>query len=185
MIERSKFGSRFKGELEVNRGIREHTLIYSIWETELIRDGKCIDKAIVHNRCVDQGLNHILNVQFHAAAQIATWYILIFEDDYTPLAADTYQVPGFTECTAYTEAARQAFVESEATAKSLTNSANKAVFSINATKNIYGGALVSLVTIDDQAAGNFMYCAANFGEAKSVENGDTFKVTVTLSASDL
>jgi len=185
MIEKGSFGSDFKGELEVNRGINEHALIYSIWDTELIRDGKCIDTSRSHNRCVDQGLNHILNVQFHGAAQIDPWYILIFEDDYTPLAADTYQVPGFTESIAYTEAARQAFVESEATAKSLTNSANKAVFSINAAKNIYGGALVSLVTINDQTAGNFMYCAANFGEGKSVESGDTFKVTVTLSASDL
>jgi len=184
-MNRSGMGGVFTCGIERRKSLRNRALISTIWEVEVFDGrGNLKDHSITRNRVVDQGLNHILDVHFGGAAQIDPWYILIFEDDYTPLAADTYQVPGFTESIAYTEAARQIFVETVASGKSINNTSNKAVFTINATKTIYGGALVSLVTINDQTAGNFMYCASNFG-AKAVEATDTFKVSLTISATDM
>jgi len=113
--------------------------------------------------------------------------VLIYEDDVTPTTATTYAVPVFTECTAYSEANRQAYVEAAASSQSITNSANKATMTINATKTIYGAALVGGGTDGntkgDVAGGGYMYCASKFSEAKPVENGDTIKITITITQS--
>ena len=114
-----------------------------------------------------------------------TWYIAIFEDNYTPQVTDDYAAPGFTESTAYTEATRQTWVEDAAASASITNS-TKAAFTINATKDIYGAALMSDSTKDDQVAANaVMYCAAKFTSSKPVENGDTLKVAITVSMQNI
>ena len=153
-----------------------------LWQWEQWRDGICIDTWEYHNTVMNEGLNHILDVEFHGEAASGTWYVLIFEDDITPSTSTTYAAPIFTESTAYTEGTRPAYVEAAASSQTITNSANKAVFSINATKTMYGAALVDDSTKDDQvAAGAVMFCAAKFGSSKSVENGDTLKVTIAIS----
>jgi hypothetical protein len=124
---------------------------------------------------------------FHGATQITTWYFVLFEADYTPLVTDTYAVPGYTETTAYDEATRPAFVEAESTAQSLDNSANKATFTFNTIKTIYGGALVGGGTDPtvkgDTAGGGTLYSSAKFSENKPVTSGDILKVWITLTAS--
>jgi hypothetical protein len=139
------------------------------------------------NLVTNQGKNANLNIMFHGATQIATWYFVLFENDYTPLVADTYAVPGYTETTAYTEATRPEFVESASTAQSLDNSASKATFTFNATKTIYGGGLVgggtAATTKGNVAGGGTLYSAAKFAESKSVVSTDILKVWVTLTAS--
>jgi len=154
---------------------------WSVFDFELWRDGKLVDTWLANNATTTEGFNKILNVNFHGAAAITTWYIALFEDDYTPLVTDTYAVPVFTESTAYTEATRQAWVEDAAASASITNS-TKAAFTMNATKNIYGAALMSNNTKGDKvAAGAVMYCAAKADTVKPVENGDVLKVGVTIS----
>ncbi len=123
---------------------------------------------------------------FHGVAAIATWYIAIFETDTTPVAGTTYATPVYTECTAYAEATREEFVEAAASSKSITNSASKAEFTMNATKTIYGASLVSDNTKGDTAVGGAcMYCASKFAVSKPVESADVLKVTVTLTSSDV
>lgn len=43
-----------------------------------------------HNVWTAEGLNSLLNVYFHAATQLTTWYCLIFESDTTPADGTTY-----------------------------------------------------------------------------------------------
>jgi len=140
-----------------------------------------------HNLITNQGKNANLNIMFHGATQITTWYFVLFEADYTPLVTDTYAVPGYTETTAYDEATRPAFVEAESTAQSLDNSANKATFTFNTIKTIYGGALVGGGTDPtvkgDTAGGGTLYSSAKFSENKPVTSGDILKVWITLTAS--
>lgn len=139
------------------------------------------------NLVTNQGKNANLNIMFHGATQITTWYFVLFEADYTPLVTNTYAVPGFTETTAYDELTRPEFVESESTAQSLDNSANKATFTFNTIKTIYGGALVGggtdASTKGDTAGGGTLYSAAKFSENKPVASGDILKVWITLTAS--
>lgn len=164
-------------------------LVKSIWEWKHYRKDKLIDEWKEHNICTDEGLNALLDIMFHSATQLTTWYVLIFETDTTPVAGTTYAVPVWTECTAYDEATRPEFVEAAASGKSLTNSANKASFTINATKTIYGAALVAggtgAPTKGDAAGGGTLYCASKFAVSKPVVSADVLNVTVTLTSADV
>lgn len=140
------------------------------------------------NLVTNQGLNHLLDVLAHGTTQINPWYVVIFEDNHTPAAGDTYATPGYTESTAYDEANRPEYQEAAASGQSITNSANKATFTINATKTIYGAALVgggsAASTKGDTAGGGTLLCSVQFSSSKSVEDDDTLNVTYTLSAAD-
>lgn len=192
-ISNGKMGAFFKGVLTAVRGAKVNFLVRSHWDIECYdRAGKLkfIDHA--ENCCTAEGLTKLLNVMFHGTAAISPWYIALFEDtspSYTPADGDTYAVPGYLEVTAYDETVRQEFVEAEAVAKSMTNSANKATFTMNATKTLLGASLVGGGSPangkGDTAGGGILYAAANFTSGKPVESGDTFKVTCTLTASDV
>ena len=175
-------------EIEKPLIYRPRFLAESIWDVEHWRKGQLLSRTRDHNICVDEGLNALLDIMFHGATQITTWYVLIFESDTTPSASTTYATPVFTESTAYDEATRPEYNEAAASGKVTTNSANKATFTMNATKTIYGAALVGggtdADTKGDAAGGGTMYCAAKFASSKSVENADVLKVTISITAAD-
>jgi len=162
--------------------------IKSIWEWEHFREGKLIDTWKEPNIVTNEGLDALLDIMFHADTQLTTWYVLIFETDTTPAAGTTYATPVWTESAAYGEGTRPAYVEAAASSQSMTNSANKAVFTMNATKTIYGAALVGggtdADTKSDAAGGGTLYCASKFAASKSVVNTDVLNVTITLTAAD-
>jgi len=149
-----------------------------------------IDKWVEGNVCMTQGLNHMLDVTFHGTTPLGTWYLLLFEDNYIPLITDVYATKGFTESSAYNEATRPAFVEAAASAKVTTNTASKATFTMNATKTIYGAALVS-ATADGATKGNsagaggVMFCASKFSTAKSVVATDILQVSCSITLADV
>jgi len=156
---------------------------------------ECYDKKgdlkwseVAKNLVPADGLDHILDVVLHGATQITTWYVVPFENDHSPATSDSYATPGFTECTAYDEANRVEYNEAAADGQSITNSANKASFTINATKTIYGAALVGGGTNPsvkgNATSGGVLLCEAQFTSSKSVEDDDTLEVTYTISAAD-
>lgn len=156
-----------------------------VFECELVRDGEVIDRWSTHNLVTNEGLNHVLDVIFHASTQVSTWYIGLFEGNYTPVATVTAAsiTADSTESTAYDETTRQAYVEAAASSQSITNSASKATFTINATKTIYGAFLVSNST-KSGTTGTLM-SAARFGSSKSVVDNDQLLVTYTFTASSV
>jgi len=127
-------------------------------------------------------------IMFHGATQISTWYILVYESNTTPSDTTTYATPIFTECTAYDEATRVEYNEAAASSKSITNSANKARFTFNASKTIYGGALVGggtgPSTKSNTAGGGTMFCASLLDASKSVTSSDYIDITVTITGAD-
>jgi hypothetical protein len=153
-----------------------------IFRIEHIRDGEIIDVDECHNLVVDEGLNNLLDVYLHGSTQTATWYIGLFEGNYTPVAGVTAATitAASTECTAYDETTRVAYNEAAAASKSTTNSANKATFTFNATKTIYGAFLVSANA--KSATTGVLFSAAKFGSAKSVVDDDQLLLTYTFSA---
>ena len=141
-------------------------------------------KDVIDNILTDEGLNKMLDSTLHDDAS-ATWYVLVFEDDVTPDGDTTYAVPVFTECEAYDEGTRPEYVEAAAAAKSISNTASKATFTFNATKTIYGGALVDHNVKGNTAeAGKVMLGAGQFSASKPVESTDVLKVTYTVTAAD-
>ena len=151
-------------------------------------DGKVKWHEKVHNLVTTQGVAHVLNALLHGSTQITTWYVVPFESDHTPAAGNTYATPGYTEWAAYDEANRQAYNEAEASGGSITNSANKAAYTADDTKTLYGAALVGggtdADTTSDTAGGGTLLCLARFTASRGVADGDTLEVTYTFSAAD-
>jgi len=158
------------------------------WMVDHIRNDKVIDREFVKNIVTTEGLNSLLNIMFKSGTQITSWYILIFENDYTPLATDTYASPGWTETIAYDETTRPQWVGGTVASGSVDNSASKATFTMNATKTIYGGAIVGGGTLpstkNNTGGGGTAYAAVKFTSSKAVVATDVIKITATISASD-
>lgn len=146
------------------------------------RNGIIIAQGSEHNLVVDQGLNYALNAALDAGSQIATWYVGIFESDYTPLAGDTgTNFPtDAVECTAYDEATRPIYVVPASTAQSITNVASRAEYTFNASKTIYGAFLISSAT--KGATGGTMFAAGQFDTERVVASSDQLLVGYVINA---
>jgi len=146
----------------------------------------CFDKndnlkwsEIAKNTVVDEGINHILDVQFHAETQVTTWYIGL-KGAGTEAAGDTLASHGtWTEFTDYT-GSRQAFVEAAAAAKSITNSASPAVFNITGSGTVAGCMISSVLS----GTSGKLFSATDFASSRTVANTDVINVTWTLTGAD-
>lgn len=149
---------------------------------QIIRAGRVIDEFEDSNLVVNEGLNSLLDIYFHASTQITTWYLGIFEGNYTPVATVTAATiaSAATECTAYTNGTRPAYDEAAASSQSITNSASRASFVFNATKTIYGAFLISNST--KSGTSGTLFSAARFSTSKAVESSDELLLTYTFTA---
>ena len=190
MEEKSGAKDIMGASVESQREMLSKAIAGSRWNFECYRKDGTLRWAELDrpNIITDEGFNAWLNIMFHGATQITTWYIFPVETDTTAATTMTYAVPVFTEWDGYSELTRQAFVEAESTAKSTTNSANKATYTSTETKTLYGGALVgggtAADTISDTAGGGTLFCYSKFSAGKPVENTDTFKIYCTISAAN-
>ena len=180
----------------ISQGFR----IWSTWEWEYWKyNGGAFGLARKWkdgNVCTDEGLNYLLNVGWpdsvvwDSSDYIEEWRLCVFEDDYTPLATDTYTSPGYTECdTLQDTPSRPIWQPGAAVGKSKSNVLNKASFTFALNKTIYGGAMVggssaSVIgdtTVDSEPT-NVLFCASKFTDGSQlIVAGDVIKVTVTLS----
>ena len=74
------------------------------------------------NGIVDEGLNHILDTQFHNTAQVGTWYLgLVNNSGWSSFSnSDTMAThTGRAESADYTEAVRQEWTEGAAAPRSI------------------------------------------------------------------
>lgn len=152
---------------------------------EHVRDGEVIERTEDHNLITNEGLDATLNIMFAGSTQITTWYIGIFEGNYTPVATVTAATitSAATESTAYDETTRVTYTEAAASAQSMTNAANKATFTMNATKTIYGAFLVSASA--KSATTGTLFAASRFSSSKSVVATDQLLITYQLDASSV
>lgn len=149
------------------------------------RDGKVIHTQEVGNLVVDEGLTHVLDLTFNSGAQITAWYVGIFETNYTPAADDTAANVSAraVESTAYTELNRVTLQTAAAASNAVTNSANRAIFTMNATKTIYGCFAVS--NSGKNSTLGTLLANVQFTQARSVISGDELLVTYTMTAQDV
>src|SRR4030042_1779466 len=151
--------------------IKEYAKLKGRFQVECFRKGKLIWKEDVHNLVTNEGLDAILNIMLHGATQITTWYCTLVETNTTPAAAMTYGTPSYTESTAYDEATRPAYNEAAASSQAITNSANKAVFTISGTKTMYGASIVgggsAATTKGNTAGGGTLLCFALFTSSRA------------------
>lgn len=149
------------------------------------RGGELLSVDESPNLVVNEGLDAILDIMFNGATQITTWYIGIFEANYTPVASVTAATitSASTESTAYDESTRVEYEEAAASSQSMTNAANKATFTMNASKTIYGAFLVSASA--KSATSGTLFAASQFSSSKAVVSSDQLLVTYQLDASSV
>lgn len=135
----------------------------------------------IPNGIVDVGLNHILETQFNGGTPVTAWYAgLINNSGFSALSnADTMAShAGWAETAAYDEATRPEWTAGTAAARAITNSST-IDFSINATVTIKGIFITSVNT--KSGATGILWSTASFASPVSASNGDTLKVTYTVS----
>lgn len=176
------------------------SLASGFFEVDHYRNGKRINSYRFKNGIVNEGKNKLLDVMFHGVSAITSWYLgLIDNSGFTALANDdTYDDinqagNGWDEFTAYTDPAnadsattRPAWTEGAASGQSITNSA-VVEFDITGSGTVKGLFLVgggaNSDDKGDHASDGTLWATALFtGGDVPVLNGDTLKVTYTVSA---
>ena len=171
-----------------------------VFVVEHWRKGEKIGEYRFPNGITNQGKNNVLDVHFHGATQITTWYLgMIDNDGYSALAStDTYQNidqtgNGWDEFTDYTDAGnggsattRPTWTEGVASGQTITN-ASPVVFDITASGTVKGlflvGGIVAAQTKGDHAADGILWATALFTSGDvAVNNEDQLKVTYSVSA---
>jgi hypothetical protein len=139
--------------------------------------GDVIDTEGVKNLMPGEGLVHVLNTTFKSAAQVPSWYIGLFEGNYTPTLNDVAATfPALaTECVTYTEATRVLFVPGATTGGVVDNIASKAEFTMSAAKTIYGGMMTSASA--KGSTSGVLISLVRFGSPKQLELGGILRVT--------
>ena len=146
------------------------------------RDGKCIGIIRTKNAITNVGMNALLDVGFNGSSQSANWYMgLIDSSGYTAVANTDVVTShtGWTESNAYTQSTRPLWDAGAANSRSITN-ASTVDFSINATVTLKGVFVINENTKGGVSTGT-LWCTALFSTPASLQNGDTLKVTYTVS----
>lgn len=153
------------------------------------KDGNLKWVAETPNLVVNVGLQYMAGTALTSTSQITSWYLGLYgaASSNNPAAGDTMgSHGGWTEVTDYTEATRPAATFAAATNANpsvVTNTASKAVFSMNATVTV-GGAFLTSNNTKGGTTGT-LFSAADFSAPgdRSVVSGDILNVTYTFSLS--
>ena len=144
-------------------------------------DGKEKWRDTAKNLVPNAALNHILDVILHGTTAIETWYVGL-KSTGTPAAADTLASHSTWTVNENYTGDRKEYTEAAASSQSVTNSANKASFSIDTDSQTIAGAFLASAATGTSGT---LLCVADFtGGNKSCDNGDTLEVTYTISAAD-
>lgn len=136
----------------------------------------------VTNLVTDAGANDVLTQYFKGAAYTAAWYVGLASGATPTFAtADTSAShAGWTEFAAYSQATRPTWTGGTASARSISNTASQAVFSINGAGGTVGGAFLISNNVISGTTG-VLYGEATLSSARTLASGDTLNITVTQS----
>lgn len=189
-IEKAKAADVVGGGLIANTGATDGAKATGKYVVECFdKDGNLKWVAESKNLVVNVGLQYMAGSALTSTTQITTWYLGLYGAgaSNTPAAGDTMAShAGWTENTDYSEANRPAATFAAATNANpsvVTNTASKAVFTMNATTTI-GGAFLTSNNTKGGSTGT-LFSAADFQSPgdRSVVNGDILNVTYTFSLS--
>lgn len=145
-------------------------------------NGTLVGEQNWSNIVVDSGKNYLLDSGLAGAVAIASWYIGLTAGTPTPNAGDTLAShAGWTEVTAYTEAARPTWSAGSVSGASVSNSSAAATFSINADSTTIGGAFLASNNVKGGTTGTLYSIGAFASGDVTLNNGSTLQVTATFS----
>jgi hypothetical protein len=168
-----------------------------VYDIEHWRDGKLLKTYRETNTITTEGLRYLLDASLDDSAggytEKTTWYVALV--NFYIEEASTYVYDDFfdggedpvaaTESNSYSGGARPTWAGViDGSGSIITNSASKATFNMTGTDTIWGACLVSNSTLTSpghHVAGDFLMSYSLFASNISAENGDTIKVTVTIT----
>jgi hypothetical protein len=154
-----------------------------VWTFEVVdkETGEVRDSETVHNLMPTEGLNHMLATELKGGAQVANWYVGVYEGAYTPVSTDTMATfpANATECTTYASVTRPALTLGAIAAGAVDNYAATSDFDFNATKTIYGG-FVSSSSAKGGTSG-FLLSAVRLASPKFADDTSTLRAKVAFS----
>ena len=189
-IEKAKATDIAASGLVANSGASEGAKATGKYTVECFdKDGNLKWVAETPNLVVNVGLQYMAGSALTSTAQITSWYLGLYGSGATnsPSAGDTMATHGgWTEVTDYSESTRPAATFAAATNANpsvVTNTASKAVFTINGTTTV-GGAFLTSNNTKGGTTGT-LFSAADFAAPgdRSVVSGDILNVTYTFSLS--
>lgn len=145
-----------------------------------IRDGIVLGTYKGHNDVTTEGKNHILDVQFHGATQVTTWYIGLINDSPSPVLLDADTLAshtGWSELVPGTDYTgnRLAWTEGAPSAGAITSSSATS-FPILTTQTVYGLLIASVAS----GTSGKLWSTGAFDDTIPVVNGDTLAVSYSL-----
>ena len=153
-------------------------------------DGKLKWSEDFHNNITTAGLNSVLDVFFKGTSPATDFYIGLI-DGSTPSVADADTMAshaGWTENQNYldtnnadSDVTRPVWTGGTVAAGSVDNASSKGIFAIDTDTQTIGGCFLTDTSTKGGATG-LLYGGGSFSSDKSVNNGDTLNVTVTLTA---
>ncbi len=154
--------------------------VKGVWRIDHIRKGCVIDREVVDNIVVNQGLDHILGVEFASVSPIGLWYIGLYKGNYAPVATDTAAT--FTGNAQESQTYGQGRIQFQALEanQNANNSASPALFTFIAGDTIFGAFLTS-----SQAVGStqgILFSAVAFGTARTVIANDQLSIQYGIAA---
>ncbi len=143
------------------------------------------------NIVVNEGLDHVLNVELNALAALTTWFLTGFTDAITPLATHDYAVDGVTELTTtdVAEAIRETFNANPASSQSLDNAAGPvAQYTADQAFSFEGamlkaGSSTFTDVVDD--AVHILFCSSVLAPVVAMVTLATIDLTYTIASSDV
>jgi hypothetical protein len=178
-------GVRFDAGTSRNAGYTERAAVRGLWHVRCIgADGHEKWEENYENLVVNTGLSYLLQAGLDNQTQITAWYVGLTSATPTIAAGDTMAShAGWTEFTAYDEAARQAWTGGTESGQSIDNSASVAVFTCSTNSSSVGGAFLASVDTKGGTTGT-LYAAGAFSSNKALDDGDVLNVTATFTMAD-
>ena len=163
-------------------GMREGFRLRGAFRAQLWQGRQFLRDLPFQNTVMTAGITHMLATQFTGSAQITTWYFgLIDTTAFTEiLAADTMgSHAGWTESTAYAEAARQAWAAVSGAA--MAANTTEATFTANAATTLQGAFITSSSTKGGSTG--TLWSAGSFSVPQGVAAGQAIRLSYVVSGS--
>jgi hypothetical protein len=152
-----------------------------VYRTEIVRNGVVIERDTAYNVMPAEALNHVLSVLLKGGAQNSSWYIGLYEGNFTPdgtATAATFPASA-TECTAYAATTRALFNGGSITDASVSDTLNRSEFTMTADKTVYGGFMSSASA--KGATSGVLLSAVRFPAPKVLKTSDVLRVVSGLA----
>jgi hypothetical protein len=175
---------RVAGRSGARDGQRYDKVLKTHWRVEC-RDAQGVLKWVdeFDNLVVTAGLNDSLTQHFKGSSYTAAWYIGLTGHDPTFAAGDTMSShAGWTEVTAYDEANRVTLTLGAVANGSVDNTANQARFTVSTNGTEIGGAFIVNNNTKGGSTGTLYGGGALANGNRTLADGDTLDISVTLGA---